>query len=99
MRAERTPGVTTELDDLTKKFHGANTAPREAIADRKGQTDVMPGFDHQVRSILRRRLDRQMTMFKRSNPEFYAGYLSARVIVDRRGHSGQPAPTPSLAPP
>jgi len=63
MRTERTPGVTTALDDLTKRFHGAKTAPLEAIADRKVQTDVMPGLITRLRSFLRRRLDRQMTMF------------------------------------
>jgi len=46
-----------------------------------------------LRSILRRQLDRQMTTFKRSNAEFYAAYLSARVIVDRGGSGGKkPAP-------
>jgi hypothetical protein len=41
-----------------------------------------------------------MTKFKKSNPEFYAGYRTARVIVDR-GDSGptQPALTPPPAPP
>jgi hypothetical protein len=35
-----------------------------------------------------------MTKFRKSKPEFYAGYRSARVIVDRGGSGGavQPAP-------
>ena len=44
------------------------------------------------------RLDKQMTKFKKSHPEFYAGYRSARVIVDRGG-SGGGAPTPPTPPP
>jgi hypothetical protein len=41
-----------------------------------------------------------MVMFKKTQPEFYAGYLSARVIIDRGGHGGgsQPAPAPQAAP-
>jgi hypothetical protein len=37
-----------------------------------------------------------MTKFKKTNPEFYAGYHAARVTVNRRSHhaGNQPAPTP-----
>ena len=90
-------GDVTDLDDLTTKFYGAKTAPREAVVDRKKETDIIPGMVSKLRSTLRRQLDRQMTRFKRSNPEFYAGYLAARVIVDKGGGGGKkpaPAPTP-----
>ena len=30
-----------------------------------------------------------MTRFKRANAEFYAGYLAARVIVDKGGGPGK----------
>jgi len=76
----------------------AKTAPREAIVEKRKQTDTLPGLISRLRSILRRQLDRQMTMFKRTNAEFYAGYLAARVIVDRGGSSPTP-PTPPPAPP
>jgi hypothetical protein len=90
-----TAADVTDLDNLTAKFHGAKTAPREAVVDRKKQTDTLPGMIANLRSILRRQLDRQMTTFKRSNAEFYAGYLAARVIVDRGGGGGKkPAPMP-----
>jgi hypothetical protein len=54
-----------------------------------------------VTSILRNRLDKQMTKFKKTNPEFFAGYRSARVIVDRGGSAGgsPPPPTPPPTPP
>ena len=39
-----------------------------------------------------------MTTYKRSNPEFYAGYVAARMIVDRGG-GGAKKPTPKPAPP
>jgi len=89
-----TAADVTALDNLTTKFHGAKTAPREAVVDRKKQTDTLPGMIANLHSILRRQLDRQMTTFKRTNAEFYAGYLSARVIVARGGGGGKkPAPT------
>jgi len=60
---------------------------------------MLPGMIATLRSTLRRQLDRQMTAFRRSNGEFYAGYLAARVIVDRGGSgSKKPAPKP-LTPP
>jgi hypothetical protein len=101
-------GVTqadvTELDELTAKFHGVKSGPRMAIAGRAGQTHTLPDLISHTTSILRNRLDKQMTKFRKSHPEFYAGYRSARVIVDRGGTGGpeQPPatpPTPPSAPP
>jgi hypothetical protein len=64
--------------------------------DRSSQTTTLPDKIANVTSILRNRLDKLMTRFKKSNPEFYAGYLAARVIVDRGGAqaAAKPAPTP-----
>jgi len=52
---------------------------------RAGQTKTIPPAVQSVTSLLRRRLDKEMLLFKRTQPEFYAGYSSARVIVDRGG--------------
>ena len=94
-----TAAHVTDLDNLTVQFHGAKTAPREAVVNRKKQTDVIPVMIANLRSLLRRQLDRQMTTYKRSNAEFYAGYLAARVIVDRGGGGGKkPAVKPSAPP-
>ncbi len=38
-----------------------------------------------------------MTPFKRTNPEFYAGYLAARVIVDKGGAVKKKTTTPAPA--
>jgi hypothetical protein len=86
------------LDAMTAQFHDAKTAPRKAIATRAGQTKTMPPAVKSVTSLLRNHLDKQMLMFKKSNPEFYAGYASARVIMDwgsRKGSSPAPAPAPA----
>jgi hypothetical protein len=67
-------------------------APREAVVDRKKEAGLIPGLIAKLRSTFRRQLDRQMTRFKRPNGEFYAGYLAARVIVDK----GAPAKKKTL---
>jgi hypothetical protein len=87
----------TALDGLTTQFHGAKTAPRTAVAGRSGQTKTLLPAVKGTTSILRNRLDKQLLMFKKTNPEFYAGYLSARVVVDRGGgpSSSKPAVTPA----
>jgi hypothetical protein len=89
------------LDGFRTQFHGVKSAPRTAIAGRAGETATLPELISNTTSILRNRLDKQMTKFKKSNPEFYAGYQSARVIVARGGSAGpdQPPPTPPPAPP
>ena len=52
---------------------------------------TLPDALDNVTTILRERLDKQMTKFRKSHPEFYAGYQSARVIVSRGGNGGTPS--------
>ena len=91
-----TQADVTALTALTTQFHSIKTAPRTAVVDRSSQTTTLPDKIASVTSILRNRLDKLLTRFKKSNPEFYAGYLAARVIVDRGGApaAAKPAPTP-----
>ena len=91
----------TELDALAAKFATVKNAPRTAIAGRAGHTNTMPDAIRDTKSLLRNQLDKQMTKFKKSHPEFYAGYRSARVIVDRGGSGGgaPSSPTPPPQPP
>jgi len=90
-----TAADVTALDNLTTAFHGAKSEPRAAVVDRKKQTDTLPGAIADVRSILRNRLDKQMTTYRRTNGEFYAGYLAARGIVDKGGGGKKPTPPPA----
>ena len=74
------------------------TAPRKTIATRAGYTETMLSVVRTVTSLLRNHLDKQMLMFKKTKPEFYAGYVSARVIIDRHGKgNARPTPTPTPA--
>jgi hypothetical protein len=77
----------TAFGTMITNFHNAKTGPRTAIAKRKGKTKMLPPGVRAVKSILRNQLDGEMRLFKKQYPDFYAGYLSARVIVDR----GNPA--------
>ena len=88
----------TALDALVTKFHGVKSDPRLLIAGRKGETDTIPDLIRTTKSLLRNQLDKQMTRFKKSHPEFFAGYRAARVIVDRGGSGGNPT-TPAPTPP
>ncbi len=88
----------TELDDLTASFGKVKTEPRDAVVEQSKQTGTVQGLTATLLTILRRRLDKLMTQFKRTNPEFYAGYLSARVIVDRGGGGKKPTPPAPTTP-
>ena len=88
------PADLTKLADLATKFHAAKTGPRSAVVDRKIETDLLQPLVSNLLSTLRRQLDRQLITFKGTNPDFYAGYLTARVIVER----GHPAKKPVIAP-
>ena len=81
------PADVTALGTFKPKFQGVKTKPREAVVGRKQETDLIQPVIKSLRSLLNRQLDRQMLTYKKPQPEFYAGYLSARVIVDR----GNPA--------
>ena len=95
-----TQADVTALDGLVTSWGKVKTAPRTAIAKRSGQTKTLPQAISDNTSLLRTQRDKQMTKFKRTNPEFFAGYHAARVIIHRRSHHAakQPVP-PAPAPP
>ena len=92
-----TAADATGLDTLTTQFQAIKTKPREAVVDKKKETDQVQPLITSLLSTLRRRLDRQMLAYKQTQPEFYAGYLGARVIVDR-GAPAKKKPTPPPTP-
>lgn len=102
-------GVTaSDVKTLTKAittFSGMKAAPWTAKATKSGATQSVATLVQSARSLFRNQIDKLMTPFRRTNAEFYAGYLAARVIVDRgatqagskRTPAG-PSPAPSPAP-
>lgn len=83
------------LDQARQDFEASRGKPRAKISEKAGMTATLPEMIHDVKSLLRTRLDKLVTSFRLSDPPFYAGYQSARVIVDRRG----PAEVPPTEPP
>jgi hypothetical protein len=89
------PADVTALDGLVAAWAKVKTAPRTAIAKRSSQTKTLPQAISDNTSLLRNQLDKQITKFKKTNPEFYAGYHAARVVVNRRSHHASPQPAPA----
>jgi hypothetical protein len=44
-------------------------------------------------SWTRNEIDKMVTQFRKTNPDFYNGYLAARVIVNRAASHAPPKPT------
>jgi hypothetical protein len=92
--------TAADVADLTAKttaFDAVKTAPRLAINGKAAETATLPEAIQAVRLLLRNRLDKLVTKFRKTNGEFVAGYVSARVIVDRPGGGGPE--TPPVTPP
>jgi hypothetical protein len=75
-------------------LEGLKDKPRESAVATVALPDTIAS-----RRIYRNELDKMMTKFKASAPDFYSAYLAARVIVDRPGTRKKkdrlpPAPTP-----
>ena len=90
-----TAADVTALGTLTTNFGKVKNVFRTAVSKRAGQTTTLPQAIAANQSLLRKQLDKLMTKFKAGNPDFYAGYQAARVIVDRRSHhKAKTPPTP-----
>lgn len=82
-----------ELTQALQSYNASKETPRTATAERAAQTDLLPGLLRDGSDVLRNRIDRMVNLFQRTNPEFLAGYRSARVVFDRRGgHAAAKAP-------
>ena len=68
-----TPGRITELGTLRDAFSALKAAPRTAIASRVGAPATLPDLFDAANRILRDRLDRLVTRFRKTEAEFVAG--------------------------
>jgi hypothetical protein len=96
---EITAADITALNDASAAFSGDKSKPRQAAVDRSVQTQSLPELIAAARSIFRNELDKLMTKFRKTDPDFYNGYFAARVIVDRaatqKSNGATPAPAPA----
>ena len=72
-----------ELSAALTEFNQAKAGPRTATAERAALTESLPKLVNEASDILKNRVDRLVSLFSRTNPDFVSGYESARVIVDR----------------
>jgi hypothetical protein len=66
----------------------------EQTCQRKVLTRSLSEYIANVRGIFRNEIDKMMTPYKKSNPDFYNGYFAARVIVNRAASHAAPQPPP-----
>lgn len=89
-------GVTPELKDaITARFNewmNLVKAPRKAINDRKKNGFVVQQLIKSGDALLRDTLDKLMTPFERTHPNFYFQYRSARILLETRGRNDDVAP-------
>ncbi len=93
-----TAAMIAELAASRAAFSVLKTAPRTAIAGRVGVTATLPDLFATGNRILRERLDKLVTRFRKTEAEFTAGYSAARQILNRGGRSSEPTPTPAPTP-
>ena len=91
-------GDVLALDSARATFAGIKTAPRQATAERKAQTQSLSQLIKNVRSIFRNEIDKMMTPYKKTNTDFYNGYFAARVIINLPGTHPSPIEPPPPPP-
>jgi hypothetical protein len=85
-----------ELSNALTEFNQAKAGPRMATAERAVLTESLPRLVKETNDILKNRIDRLVSQFSRTDPDFVAGYENARVIVDRAAtHKAKAAPAPA----
>ncbi|HEX3817216.1 MAG TPA: hypothetical protein VHW03_02885 [Chthoniobacterales bacterium] len=83
------------LSTAIPKLSGLKDAPRVAIGEHHVATLSLPAAIRYTRGIFRTQIDKMMEVFKASQPDFYAQYFTARIIIDRPGsHKGKKSDLP-----
>ena len=72
-----------ELDQTLQAFNAAREEPRTATVARAVHRETLGTLSRQAASLLRNQIDPLVNLFRRTNPDFVAGYRGARVTVDR----------------
>lgn len=73
-----------KLNTLKKRieaFDKLRSKPRQKVATSSAATNQLPKLFRQASTLLSRRLDRLAVQFKETQPDLYAAYQAARVVV------------------
>lgn len=80
--------VQSDLDNLAalrQQLGETIGTPRNAIIDRKQETQAIADLIDALDDVLRDHLDRLVEVLKPAHPDFYGRYKTARIIVDYKG--------------
>ncbi len=91
-----------DLTTLQAKIDAARaalSAPRNLNNAKKSATERMPVAFRQVDSLLRHQIDPLVAKLASTQPNFYARYQAARIVVDRPGSHPPSAAAPAPAAP
>ena len=79
------PADMTALQAAIDAYVALVSAPRNAIASRKGHTTELAMMMKDTSKLLDDRMDAMLVLFAETNPEFHREYFDARIIVDLKG--------------
>jgi hypothetical protein len=87
------------LNDLIDVFGGKVTQPRAKRSSNRAAGEMLPVEFASADRVLAEEIDGMMKLFAVSQPEFYAGYLATREVIDQPGvrKAKTPPPTPPPA--
>lgn len=86
-RQDVTADELAELAATLTVFQQEQTAPRTAVADSKAQKAEINADLRQGTALLRNRADKYVSRYRRSAPDFYTAYQSARKIINTAARS------------
>jgi hypothetical protein len=72
----------TALEAQTDVFREYLPVHRVSVAERKAANEKLNELFKESNRLLKMRLDKMMVRYELSDPDFYAGYVNARIIVD-----------------
>ena len=80
-----TAAALTAFKGQIKAFEKLKPAPRNRRVKRSMATQSVKSLFQEADTLVKKRVDKLMVKFKKSEPDFYNAYKSARRIVDQRG--------------
>ncbi|MDR2563081.1 MAG: hypothetical protein LBC98_03980 [Prevotellaceae bacterium] len=82
--------IITKLNETIAALENVYNNPRVAIEEHKVYTGNIKQLFARVDSVLHDRMDKLVTLFKESDPNFYALYKNARNIIDTAKRTRKP---------
>jgi len=80
-----TPALITGLQEALTAYTGYIAKPRTVTSQTKNATENLSVLFKEVNSILTKRMDLDIEVFKSTNPDFYSQYQTARLVVQSTG--------------